>query len=329
MKYCIVTTCKESVDYAKLLATEILRFDIRAQLFANSGNSVIELGDELNFDSGYRRIKSSHFSIKTYDLFIVIGDRFDTKLLAKAKSAGIKTSYFQITFDHSSGHKNYTLALKKFDRVFIDLPIYSDHPKSETMGHYLNDLIRKYDFADHETDQLKVGFLIGNKSRIPHFIKLIKKLSPTVSGCEWLIGLDSSMDQIANTGIESISNARVVGQKFDVLKYANVVIVDSEKDAISASFLNCPQVFMANKKGLFSFSKSKRSLINCVLNKDLIKNFPSNQYDSIAAELNLVLNDHEYCASMMAGYQEFKEKVGTQPVARNAAQKIIDWLEEE
>ena len=327
MKYCIVTTCEESADYARLLVTEISRFDIRAEIFINSGNSMVERGDKVNFDSRFRGIKSNHFKANKYDLLAVIGDRFDSKLVASAKSTGVKTSFFQITPDHSSGLKTHASAIKKFDKVFTDFPM-DHHSTSEAIGHYLNDLIRKYDFDNHETDQLKVGLLIGNK-KIPEIIKLTESLTPVVGDCEWLIGLDSSMDQSGKSRLESVRNGRVLDQKLDVLKQSNAVIVDSEKDAVGAAFLNCPQIRIANKRSFFSFSTVRRTLINYVLSKELIKQIPLNQVNEIARALNLVLNDHEYCASIMTGYQAFKEKVGTQPVARNAAQKIIDWLEEE
>ncbi|MEO9482117.1 MAG: hypothetical protein ABJG47_01670 [Ekhidna sp.] len=326
MRYLIITNSQESSDFARLLANEIERFDIRSEIFTNSGKELrIHSNEECQFSSEYRRIKSAHLDQK-FDLLCVIGSTFDGRLVSKLRKLQAKTCFFQITADYSTGRKIYEQAFARFHKVYVDVPVYDLRTTSECIGHYVNDLIRKHDFKGETSEELRIGLLINKEANFKKIPNLIKSVSEKENTCRWLIGGKEPSGKSIEY-IKSFGNIDFVENRLDVLKSANAVILDSEQDSVAAALLNCPQISIAEEPGFLGFTKAAQSLINKVEGREIIKTFKSNEHEQVIGELDLVLNNHEYCATMMVGYQEFKEKLGAQPVARSAVQKITEWIE--
>ena len=145
--------------------------------------------------------------------------------------------------------------------------------------------------------------------------------------CYW--NFYSNLSEETTEPIVQSLKAKRYSNKLDALKHSNAVIVDSDVDAVAAALMNCPQVSIIGSYGLFSFVLEKKPLLNLVAGHDLIKNFKPMATKEIQVELNQLLNDHEYCAAMLTTYQQVKEKIGTQPVARSIAQKLVEWIEDE
>ncbi len=323
MKYLIVTNSRESAEYAGLLISEINRFDVRAQVSVNTSKGRIEkLNETLVFSTKYKPLKKRNLQELDYDLIIVIGDSFDSSLLRKVSLSRTLTCFFLLTKDHKVSPLIYKKALKNFSKVFVDIPVYELQNNSEQIGHYLNDVIKKHNFIESHSERLTIGVLIKEKKNLANIKQLIRSYSDNSNNCTWYLGgcfIDNK--QMPN-------NVRVISNHLDLLKNANVVIVDSEIDSIGALLMNCPQISISGKHRLLGFSKAEKLLINEISGQKIIKSFRPNQFKLIEEELNLLIGDHEYCASMLAVYQNCKNKIGTQPVARSAAQSIIDWLEE-
>lgn len=325
MKYLVVTDTPESQDFAKLLIEEIRRFDVRSEIFVNKRRKV-EKYDETNheFDSKHSSIKRQYLISQKFDLLIVVGEAFEAKLISKLKSIGTKTCYFQVTRDLSDGKRVNKQATRHFDKVFTDLPVYESHPNLECIGHFMSDVIRKHHFSENDSMMLNIGLLINQRKNTSKSTRFIKEFSKR-HDCKWVIGGNARERLKSNT--DSIKNIEISDNNLDLLKKVNAVIVDSEKDSICAALLNCPQISISGRYAPLSYSKRK-SLINEVLNETLLNVYSPGETHQLENELKLLLNDHEYCASMMAGYQKFKDTVGTQPVCRMAVGKMIEWLEE-
>ncbi|MEP1035114.1 hypothetical protein [Ekhidna sp.] len=327
MKYLIVTNSPESNNYAKLLAAELRRYDIRAEIFTNVNGRVEQSNENFEFPVKSKPIKSKHLKNSGFDLLIVIGETFDKRLVQKVTSRGAFTCFFQLTLNYKDANSIYQSALTLFDKVFVDLPIHNPEANSNQIGHFLNDIIRKHHFSENYSDQLRIGALLSDEKNIGKLKKIIREFQKKSKECQWIVYVNMPTE-ISKSRFRSLENVKVVDSELNLLKYANAVIVDSELDSIAAAFLNCPQISISGKYGIFGFTKTKKPLINECLKTDIIKNLIPNEHELIVGELSSLLNDHEHCASMMASYQKFKDKVGTQPVARTAAQMITEWLEE-
>ena len=105
--------------------------------------------------------------------------------------------------------------------------------------------------------------------------------------------------------------------------------MDSELNSIASIILNCPQILISIKAGFLGLRKPETIIINELLDEDLLSTFSLNQVEDIIKEIQSILTDHEYCASMLTAYQGFKEKVGTGPVIRETAREIVDWIEKD
>ncbi|WP_436517504.1 hypothetical protein [Ekhidna sp. To15] len=327
MNYLIITSSPESKDCAEILTEEIRRFDIRAEIYCNSNSETTKVSEDgLEFEIAYSPIKPTFIQAIKFDLLVVIGESFDRNLIRRIKNQGGKTCYFLQTANYNTGIRSHRRALKSFDKAFVDLPIYDSVPKSEIIGHYLNDTIRKYEFSQTDSEGLVIGIVIGEHRNLNRLIYFVKIFSKRIKSCQWNIH-SSLANEVIRSKLDSL-NVNLNSNKLDTLKNSNAVIVDSEIDSIAAAFMNCPQISISGKHGLLGFTKTEKPLVNEILGQNVVKNFKPNQFDLIQEELNLLLNNHEYCASMLASYQDFKNKIGTQPVVRTAAQTLVNWMEE-
>lgn len=326
MNYLIVTSSEEASNYAELLVKEIQRYDIRAVVFRNAGNTLRRYTEEdTNFAIKYESIKSKQLLTQKIDLSIFVGETFDKRLVKRGRRNKGKACFLQMTDDYLSGIREYERAVTSFDKVLVDLPIYRSDLKSEHIGHYLSDSIRRHDFVDKRSEQLSIGILIRDTKNLNSLSKLTKTFSKARI-CKWNVYSDLSKELVVSSFKEL--DIEVYSNKLDALKYSNAVIVDSETDSMAAALMNCPQVSISGKWRLFGFSEEKHPIVNQVAHQEVIKNFKPNKIGLIKNELNLILSDHEYCASMLTAYQEVKEEIGTQPVTRTVAQKLVEWLED-
>lgn len=329
MKYLILSDDIDLYEFELILIKEIRRFDIRAQVFVIRDGEIVKQVDETINPNSRNSLtgKSSIIKNHQFDLIVNIGQDFNRKLNICANSLGTKSCYYKISKEYIKSDSLIRLAQNPLNKIFADLPIYNQNQQISCIGHFTTDLIRTHDFNIPDSDELTLGILLGNSKNVKPCMSLMSKVSERINDCKWLINSEFLSDKI-KTQLKSTSTVEVVDSKLDLLKAANAVVLDSEQDAIVAALMNCPQVSIAGEKGFFGFSSTKSPLINNTLDNKLVKNFSPNHYEKLSDELLRIVNDHEYCATMMSGYQLFKDKIGSESVARNLARTMIEWLEE-
>ena len=308
MNYLILANSGSSIQYAHLLIDEILRYDVRASIFINHNRSISEYSESgVDFSTDGRAIKLKILKEYSFDLIIIIGSAFSEKLVKRLRSVGRKVCFFQITLDYLEGYKTCLAATSCFDKVFVDIPFNLKSDKVHQIGSYQSDLIRKYDFSSSNADGLNIGILVRHGKNLSKLSKLKERLAKEIKDCRWHFYSDTNQKEFRISGLSG-KRDELSSSKLNLFKNANAVIVDSEEDSITAALMNCPQISISGKQGLFGLLPSRKILVNEVIGKKTIVGLKHTQYDLIKTELTRILNDHEYCASMLTDYQEFKRK---------------------
>lgn len=325
MNYLIIVNSDEAKAYAKPVLEALQSHDVRANFYKLNGKMVEELSEHSDFSSAFKMPSREELKRRELDVVIFIGESFDRKLARRIKELDIPSCFLLITSSSDKGQKVFPQASQIFDKIFIDVPIYHESGSGELVGLYMSDVFRRSTF-ENDDGLLTIGMLVDDKKNLKNFIDFSKSYSKKYSECRWVVGGK------ACTGDrnEYFKRQNIIVQEdtFQLLKQSNVVIVDSQRKSMEAALLNCPQVTVAGKAGFLGSTKQWEPLINQVTEQNLVKNISLTKKDLIEAELDLILNNHEYCAEVLSGYQLFKDRVGMQPVARNIAQKITEWLEE-
>ena len=149
----------------------------------------------------------------------------------------------------------------------------------------------------------------GKKRLADNLLKNISKLNPDIN----FNALDVSLSLKEAVAAANRSNASIALDQF-----SNVF----------AAYTNCPSVNVY-QKSLFRKSNNENAVINKLLGKDIISNILANKTGVLISEIKKVLHDHQHCAGIMQSYQELKSLIGIQPFARQAAQEIIEWIDED
>ena len=295
MKYWIYAEGADEVEFALLLAKEIFRFDVRAQI---NGSDKFE---------GLEKHKLAKLPIKTYpECFIYVGGKpLGYKKLPNATRFFVSTNLSQVQ----------PIPLKdKF---------YTAVPRNEGcyLGCYLNDLIKNYTFQndDSSNEIHEIGLLLSNTkpSRLDH---LIKKLNHGTR-LKFILPLKYQDVKFGDYTIEFLSD-------LDLLKKSSVVILDNVSDSLKATLLNCPQIVVKSLPFWSTlFMKGEVNILNSLLNSDVFVNYSIKSIDNIVDTVNSTLNNHEAYASVLAQYQKIKNILGAELASRNIAKDIISNLE--
>ena len=122
--------------------------------------------------------------------------------------------------------------------------------------------------------------------------------------------------------------------RFDLLKNCNMALTFSEETSLEACLLNCPQVHI-EKQSVLRFFKDKfnkkpnKLLINQISRIEMVRSFVGMKIDSdsLTGEIKKILDDPQYCAEILAGYQIVKEKIANKKPSREIARIINETLE--
>lgn len=132
-------------------------------------------------------------------------------------------------------------------------------------------------------------------------------------------------------------NVKIVfGETYKLLSHSTAALVTSGTATLETALFNVPQVVCYHvKAGKFMmilkkiFIKVKFiSLVNLIAGKEVVRELIADKMNvaEITAELNNILNNKDYKDSMLKGYSEMSEKLGTSKAAQTTANKIIEIL---
>lgn len=296
MKYIISAEGPIARHLSELLTLELARFDIRA---------------EIQVLDWHKSIISKALRSFNPDLLIVIGSKKGASIIRLAKSRKVKTCFFyQSLFDGSTGGVS-SFNADNADKYYSDLPIKG---KSDAfIGSLLYEFVRRQESSLEPDPQTSlVSILTASKSEMKHAQNLAEKLSK----------------KVPNIDFKSINVTDDINRAIEMARNSNAMIAMHKLSNMLAVFTNCP-VINVYRNSLFNKSGNENSIINSLLEKEAITSVPINRAAQIADEIDRTLNDHQHCASIMDSYQQLKSMIGMAPVARKAAQEIVDWLEED
>ncbi|MEP0986755.1 hypothetical protein [Ekhidna sp.] len=234
------------------------------------------------------------------DLLIAVGSLKMSSILELAKKRKINSCFFY----HSLFEKNPIEDTQKFEtaRIYRDIPINGN-------GSLVFDFVRKVDIETADRKKPLISIVSNKVSKSS--VQLSRKLISKSDSIEFKL-IDASND--LQEAVRKLSNA-------------NAVIATDPFSNMLAVFCNCPAINVY-EKSIFSSTPNEKSIINRLMNKEVVKSYPKSKDLLILNELDRILNDHQYSAGMMDDYQNLKSKIGAQPFVRNVSREIVDWLED-
>ena len=349
MKYLIVALDSFSDQFSALLVQQIRRADIRAEFVGVGGIFFQEEIDELIFEyskfsrsderffSFYRkrsllRDLNREFSTSRPDILIAVGStRVSSKIVNTAKSKGIKACLITNRVDSGSLLESNTL-LKSLDRLLLTLPVdenysFPKHLIIEYVGHPAMDLTRKFPFkSTFQLDSNTVNVAIcvpDDRTSLKGAIRVVKELASQKS--EYTFWLDESLPNVGD--LPKNVNSRS-SHRYELLKHCNVAVCFSSLGTLEATIFNCPTMLVSKEKlrQIDGWSCAP----NLVTSTSIVKEFVGRRYaaEDVLAEVDLILKDQHYCATMLDEYQKVKNVIGHERASKKAARLIVDWLEE-
>jgi len=196
----------------------------------------------------------------------------------------------------------------KYQITYFDLP-----SSQERVLHYLGcplfDVFKNIQASSNATsyDRLNIPIIIGYNRQLKSSdaLKLSENVLSTYPKVDTtIIDLEQDLKFMANT-----------------LKDANAAIVTSWMGELAALYFNVPYIFYTRK---FLFRNSINSLQKELVQKKIVREIHNTRF--ITAELERILNDHQYTAAMLQNFQTTKEFIGNKPSIRCIARDITERL---
>ncbi len=309
MKYLIIASNKLEATIGNKLADQLSIQDIRSEI------------EKLQLPIQFREVKRK---LKAFDpdLLIVVGpNKLNAKLFSYAKRQGIRNCYYDLSFSKK-------LNGGKPDLTLLTLPQNQESEFEHYIGNPILDLVKDYEFEeDFSLDDHAVNIALILEEKLNQ--SAIKKINSIIKESPKSNFHISTGDGDKNRNkITKLPNVTFYADKtFDLLKQCNLAITSSDQSNLEAVFLNCPQIIIKGQESKFSFFKKPRkaSVVNSIAGKQVVKELQTTT--EIKQEMDLILNDQQYCATMLDEYQEIKNKIGHERASKKAAQIIVDFLE--
>ncbi|MEO9871129.1 hypothetical protein [Ekhidna sp.] len=294
MKYLIWSENLICKHQASLLTKELERFDVRSEIiFTNSSKT--GLGKEL--------FRSDP------DLFIVFGSKKSNSIVKRANKLKIKTCFFyQSLLDGQLLGSNLLNACK----IYVDLPAPDDQMGFEYSGSLLYEYIRKNEsYSDQETSEILISIFVSGTRDMKMAEKMRVKFQRLLPEYNFIVvDVSKNFTDAIRMAVRS-----------------NAIVAMDQLSSMFSVLTNCPSVLI-NKKLFFKERLKNQSIVNELLGREAISVFTQDKSVNITEEISRILLDHQYCAEIMSSFQELKLIIGMEPVARQTAQKMVDWLEE-
>ena len=365
MKYFIMAGERSGDLHASKLANQLKRQDVRAEIdgfggayMEREGVNIIKRYSSFSFmgilevvsnlgkiKKAFREAKKAILSSNPDVLILVDFPGMNLKLATYARRNGIKTCYYISPKIWAWRSHRIKRIKRDIDRMLVILPFEVAYYKASNymvdyVGNPLIDSIRDYEYDQSfllNEEDVNVAILPGSrKQEIEVSSNIIRQLGREAPEYKFHIAGVDNVDPSLYEPYKSLANTKVYMDKtYEILKQSNVAIVTSGTATLEAALLNCPQVvvYKANPVCVCVVKMMVKikwiSLVNLIAQKRVVKELIQKDYTSASVlnEINLIINDPQYCAGMMADYQQLREKIGTQGASKKVADLIIEWLE--
>ncbi|WP_028296991.1 lipid-A-disaccharide synthase [Olivibacter sitiensis] len=298
--------------------------------------------------SNLKKVKADILQKKPDALVLIDFPGFNLKLAEFAKKHDIKVFYY-ISPKVWAWNTGRVKKIKKIvDHLFCILPFEVEFyeqwgMKVDYVGNPLLDAIASYPY--------RADFLMENHLRadrpiialLPGSRKMeISRLLPEMMK---LVGL-FPMHQFVIAGAPNFDTAYykrymdemevpiVFGQTYDLLKHAEAAVVASGTATLETALLHVPQVvvYKANPISIAIARKVIKvafiSLVNLILDDEVVKELIQKEanHDTIADELDLLLNNKERRSYVLAEYDRLDELMGKPGASDRVAELVVGYL---
>lgn len=272
---------------------------------------------------------------------------FNLRIAKWAKSKGIKVYYYispQVWAWKQSRVKQIKMVV---DRMYVILPFEKEFYKRfdydvHYVGHPLLDEIAKYSLEDragfHQRNGLDsrpiIAILPGSRKQ-----EIAKKLPVMLQAAK-----DLTSHQIVVAGAPSLnkefyksynSDTKIIyNETYALLSNAAAAIVTSGTATLETALFRVPEV-VCYKSSRFSYFIAKQlikvkfiSLVNLIMGEEVVKELIQKECNParIKAELDRLLNNHEYRSALMANYEKLENILGGGGASKKIAQSLLKTI---
>ncbi len=262
---------------------------------------------------------------------------FNLRIARYAFENGIDVTYY-IPPKTWAWNEGRVRNLKKYcNRVLCILPFEESYfQKHGVNSHYVgNPSVEEVPATNHAKNRTnKIALLPGSRSQeIRTILPILGDVLDEFPEMEFELAAVSNVDSKLYEDVSGKQNCKIIEDNtFSVLADARVAIVTSGTATLETALMGIPQVvcYVANP---ISYLIGKRfvkvkyiSLVNLIANKQVVKELIQGMFtaENLTMELKLLLDDKVYVHTILNGYNDIREALGTKKAADNAAFKIVN-----
>lgn len=273
---------------------------------------------------------------------------FNLRIAKFCKKLGIKVYYYispQVWAWKSGRVKDIK---KTVDKMFVILPFEEDFYnkydyKVSFVGHPLLDAIHnlpkvdKTQFAKkYNLDEKPIIALLpgSRKQEIAKMLKIMLSVSPGFSDYQFVVAGAPSIDTFYYEKITKGKAKIISNETYNLLQVSTAALVTSGTATLETALFKVPEI-VCYKGSRISYEIGKRlithisyiSLVNLIMNKELVKELIQNQLTTknLTKELKRILSS-EKRAKIQAEYQELEKKLGGVGASNRTAKEIYSDL---
>lgn len=294
-------------------------------------------------------VKTAILKFKPQVLLLVDYPGFNLRMAKWATEQGIKVEYY-ISPTVWAWKEGRVEQIRNFtNKLFVILPFeeafYQKHNlKVYFVGHPLLDEIQKRGPTFRSAEKFVkennlsgkpiIAVLPGSRAQeIERMLHIMIEVMPQFSNYEFVVAGAPSLHNKHYQPLYDKGIKVLFDQTYELMKSAKAGIIKSGTSTLESALLDLPQV-VCYKGGALSFAIGKRlvkidyiSLPNLILQRHAVKELIQNDLTAgnIATELNKLLNEANYRATILDAYQEVKNKLG----GGGASARVAAYLKED
>lgn len=369
MKYYIIAGEASGDLHAANLVSEIKKNDNNASFRGFGGDNMIQQEvditkhiNQLAF-MGFIRVlmnirtvlnnldicKKDILEFKPDAIILVDYPGFNLRIAKFAHKRGIKVIYY-ISPQIWAWKQNRVHTIKKVvDKMFVILPFEKDFYNQfnynvEYVGNPVLDAIANYKFETKENfilhnnlyDKPIIAVLPGSRKQvITELLPVMIEAATQFPDYQIVIsGVDIVDRSIYNNEVENGNMFVIYNQTYDILKHADVAIVNSGTASLEAGIIGTPSMlcYKADRISFYVIKKILKikyvGLVNIICNANIVKELLQNKFtaNNITKELNKLLFDKEYRNQQQNGFEHLRLIIGDKGASRKCAISINNFL---
>lgn len=273
---------------------------------------------------------------------------FNMKIASFAKSHKLEVHYY-IPPKVWAWNQKRAYKIKQYtDKVYSILPFETAFfAKFGVDAHYVGnpllDEIAKFEPHPffHQKNELNyqpiIALLPGSrKQELNNMMDVMLEVVKSFPNAQFIIaGVSNLSKELYQPAIRAGLKV-VFDQTYDLLHHATAAIVTSGTATLETALFRVPQVVVYKTSGL-SYAIAKKlirvpfiSLVNLIAEREVVKELIQGDFNvkRLTSELNHILSNIQHKASILNGYDEVKEKLGTQSASETTAHLILQSLKQ-